>query len=119
MFVGLVPFSAHLLAQYSDTQFGMLVIGLNTALIGLSLYAMRNYVLYSDRIQNNEVTPLSVRHGTIRILVPVVCAIVAMVVSFVSVQVGLILFTLGVIFNFIPQSASILEKVFYRSSVTS
>lgn len=119
MFVGLVPFSSHLLAQYSTTQFGMLVIGLNTALIGLALYAMRNYVIRSDRIQNSEITPLSIRHGTIRILVPVVCALAAMVVSFYNVQTALIFFTLGLMFNFIPQSASIVESLLYRTSVSN
>ncbi len=115
MFVGLVPFSSHLLAQYSNTQFGMLVIGLNTALIGLALYAMRNYVLRSDRIENTEITVISVRHGTIRILVPVICAVAAMIVSFYNVQAALILFTAGLIFNFIPTSAGIVERIFYRA----
>lgn len=113
-FVALVPFSSHFLGRYSDTQLGLLVFGLNTILIGLSLFFMRNYVLDSDSIENAKITARDIRHGTIRIMIPTIFAAGAMVIGLVNIQISLMLFTVAILFNLFPRSADMVDLVMFR-----
>ncbi len=118
-FVALVPFSAHMLGRYSDTQVGVTILGLNTICIGLTLMFMRRYILQSKDIENAEeaTTARNMRHGTIRTLVPVIVSALAIILSFANIQVALLLFTIAVLFNLIPQSASWVDKIFFRNKL--
>jgi len=115
-FVALVPFSTHMLGAYSDTQVGVMTLGINTICIGLALLWMRRYIIQSDDIQNEIqlMTDTTMRHGTIRTLVPVVFAVLAILLSFANIQAALLLFTLAVLFNLIPQSAAIVDRFLFR-----
>src|ERR1035437_6861185 len=99
MLISLIPFSASLLGQYSKNELSVVIFSLHTILIGLTLYWMRRYVLYSEHIKNPEITKREIRGSTIRTLVPVVFALIAILLSFFSTILSLILFTLAVIFN--------------------
>ena len=101
-FVALVPFSSHMLGRYSDTQVGVLILGGNTILIGLSLMLMRRYIIKAKTIDNVEFTSKSLRHGTIRTVFPTICAVLAIALSFANIQVALFIFTIAVLFNLIP-----------------
>ena len=108
-----------MLGRYSDTQVGVTILGLNTICIGLTLMFMRRYILQSKDIENAEeaTTARNMRHGTIRTLVPVIVSALAIVLSFANIQVALLLFTIAVLFNLIPQSASWVDKIFFRSKL--
>src|SRR3989338_7931332 len=82
MLISLVPFSASILGQYSGNQLSIIVFGVHIILIGLTLYWMRRYVLYSDHIKNPEISKREIRGSTIRTLAPVVFAIIAIILSF-------------------------------------
>lgn len=115
MLVSLVPFSASLLGQYSKNQLAISIFGLNIILIGLSLYWMRKYVLYSDHIKNPEITHREILGSTVRTLVPVVFSFIAIILSFWNSTFSLSLFSAAVIFNLLPQSTKLVEKIFnYR-----
>lgn len=112
MFISLVPFSTSLLGKYSQNELAVTIFGIHIILIGLTLYWMRRYVLYSDTIKNPEISAREIHWSTIRTLVPVVFGLIAIPLSFVSPTLSLSLFTLAVIFNLSSWSTKIVEKMF-------
>ncbi len=107
-----VPFSASLIGRFSNNELAIAVFGIHIILIGLTLYWMRNYVLYSEHIKNPEIPSREIHGSTIRTLVPVVFALIAISVSFINTTFSIAFFTLAVIFNLSPWSTRIFEKVF-------
>lgn len=110
LFVGLVPFSSHLLGQYNDIQFSIVFFGINIILIGLSLWAMRRYVIKSNTIQNAPFTKTENEHANMRILLPVVVSLIAIIVSFFNKETALFFFTIAIVFNLSRRST---RYIFY------
>lgn len=98
-FVGLVPFSTHILGAYNETEVAIALFGANIILIGISLWSMRRYVIRSSTIENTPFTKTENEHANIRILLPVLVAIIAIIVSFFHKEVALVFFTIAIIFN--------------------
>lgn len=112
MLISLVPFSASLLGKYSGNQLSVVIFGTHIILIGLTLYWMRGYVLYSEHIQNPDITKHAIRGSTVRTLVPVFFALVAIAISFVDTKLSLVVFTLAVLFNLSATSTRMVERIF-------
>jgi uncharacterized membrane protein len=110
MLISLIPFSANILGQFNKNELSVVIFGIHTILIGLTLYWMRRYVLFSDHIKNPEITRREVRGSTIRTLAPIVFALVAMLLCFYSINLSFTLFTLAVIFNFSSYSTRLFEN---------
>ncbi len=111
MLVSLIPFSASILGEFSKNELSIIIFGAHIILIGLTLYWMRRYVLYSEHIKNPEISHREIRGSTIRTLVPVVFAIIAIPLCFWSINFSLFLFTLAVIFNLSSSSTKMFEKI--------
>jgi uncharacterized membrane protein len=111
MFISLVPFSAGLLGEFNRNELSIIIFGTHIILIGLTLYWMRRYVLYSEYIKNPEIPKRVIRGSTIRTLAPVFFSIVAIPLSFYSIKFSLGLFTLAVIFNLSSYSTLLFEKI--------
>ena len=111
MLISLVPFSASILGQFSRNELSVIIFGVHIVLIGLTLYWMRRYVLYSPHIQNPEISKHEIRGSTVRTLAPVVFALIAIPLSFFSITLSIILFTLAVIFNLSSYSTRLFENV--------
>lgn len=107
-----LPFSASLLGRFSENELAIAVFGAHIILIGLVLYWMRRYVIYSDTIKNPEIPAREIKGSTVRTLVPVVCALVAIPLSFIDTTFSIALFTLAVIFNLTRWSTRLFEKIF-------
>ena len=110
MLISLVPFSASILGQYGKNELSVAIFGAHIILIGLTLYWMRRYVIYSPHIQNPEISAREIRGSTIRTLAPVIFALVAIPLSFINIKLSLTLFTLAVIFNLSSYSTRFFEK---------
>ncbi len=115
MLVSLVPFSSRLLGQFSTNELSVIVFSVHIVLIGLSLYWMRRYVLFSPHIKNPEITKREIRGSTIRILVPVFFALVAIPLCFWSIKISVALLTLSVIFNLSSYSNRLFENILKAS----
>lgn len=98
-FVGLVPFSTHLLGTYNYLDIAVALFATNIILIGLSLFFMRKYVIRSREIETTPFTRTENEHANMRILFPVGAAVVAILVSFLNNHIALFLFTVAVLFN--------------------
>ena len=115
MLISLIPFSASFLGRYSANEISVVLFGTHIILIGLTLYWMRRYVLYSDHIKNPEISHREIRGSTIRTLVPVIFAVIAILVSIVDIKISLAIFTLAVLFNLSATSTRMVEKIFRLS----
>lgn len=111
MLISLVPFSASILGQYPNNQISVIIFGSHIIVTGLTLYWMRRYVLYSPHIKNPEISKREIRGSTIRTLVPVLFAIVAIPLAFWDMKISLTLFTLAVIFNLSSYSTQLFESM--------
>ena len=111
MLISLVPFSASILGLYSHNELSVVIFSVHTILIGLTLYWMRRYVLYSEHIKNPEITKREIRGSTIRTLVPVFFALIAIPFCFYSIKLSIILLTLAVLFNLSSYSTRIFEDI--------
>lgn len=115
MLISLVPFSASLLGEFSENELAVVIFSIHVILIGLTLFWMRRYVLYSENIKNPEITQHEISHSTIRTLVPVFFALIAVPLCFYSIPFALTLLTLAVIFNLSSSSSHLIEKVLGRA----
>lgn len=106
-FVGLTPFSAHFLGTYSTSPVAIIIFALNIFLISMTLYAMRRHVEKSESIENIHISHLENMHAYSRILFPIFCSIVAVIVSFYNTELALFLFTVGILFNVLPGSTRV------------
>ena len=111
MLISLIPFSASILGEFSKNELSVVIFGSHIILIGLSLYWMRNYVLYSPHIKNPEISKHEIRGSTVRTMAPVVFAIIAIPLSFLSIKFSIVLFTLAVIFNLSSYSTKLFEHL--------
>ena len=112
MLISLIPFSASILGVYNKNELAVIIFGVHIILIGLCLFWMRSYVLYSDHIKNPEITHREIRGSTVRTLVPVLFALIAIPLSFYDIRLSLTLFTLTVLFNLSSLSTRMFEKLF-------
>lgn len=110
-FVGLVPFSSHLLGVYHYTEVAIIVFAINIILIGLSLWKMRRYVIKSSDIENAPFTKIENQHANMRILLPVVVSIIAIIVSFFSKEIALSFFTIAILFNLSRHSTTYMSRI--------
>lgn len=110
LFVGIVPFTTSLLGRNSDLELPIILFACNIILIGLSLHLMRDYVFKSPNIQNIEVSRSQINHGTVRMLVPMVFAVIAIPLCFWSKNLALTLLTVAILFNFSSTSTRLLNK---------
>ena len=97
--VGLVPFSSHFLGKYINTQTAVIFFAVNIILIGFSLFAMRRYAIKSQTIENVPFTKTENEHAHMHILFPVISAVLAILLSFISINLAIVLFTLAILFN--------------------
>lgn len=106
-FVALVPFTSHLLGQYPENQATIGIYSLNIVALGLSLFWMRYHILYSQNIENPIFTKREIRNGTVRVILPVVCAVLAFLVSYLNTNLALAILTFAVMYNLFPQSSKL------------
>lgn len=115
MLVSLIPFSSKLLGSFYDNELSTIIFSVHIILIGLTLYWMRRYVLYSTNIENPEITKREIRGSTIRTLVPVFFALVAIPLCFWSINASLTILTFSIIFNLSSSSTRVFESILKKS----
>lgn len=111
LFIILVPFTAGLLGEYTYNQAAIIIYGTNVILIGLTLFFMRRFIEDHPNIDTEELHRDEKVSGYVRILFPVVTALIAICVSFVNPFVSIVLFAAGIIFNLVPASTNIIHRM--------
>ena len=108
-FIGLLPFTTHLLGRYNYTQLAIIIYGLNIMLTGFSLYNLKKHIFTANRHEDVQPTPKSIRHSNIRLMVPVFCSIIGIGLCFINTNISMIVFTLLIIFNVTTTGADLVD----------
>ncbi|MCI0619697.1 DUF1211 domain-containing protein [Candidatus Wolfebacteria bacterium] len=109
IFVALVPFTAELLGLYSMTQLAIAFYSTNIILIGFTIWWMRKHILFTDHVKSIPLDEVALRHGAVRTLLPPLFAAIAILVSFWSPYVSLLLLTMAVAFNLFRESTKVTD----------
>lgn len=88
MFISLLPFSSAFLGRYPDEQIASLVYGINLCAVGLMSYAGWRYASSHHRLTTHRISDAMIHSVNRRILVAPIAAIVAMILSFISVPLS-------------------------------
>ena len=111
-FLAFIPFSAHLLGEYQYLKLPVLLYGANVLLIGIIASFILHYAIYSHDIDTSHLDERLVAQARVRsLLTPISTAIGIAVLNF-STPAALILFTFPIIFNLIPGSLGLMERIF-------
>ena len=108
-FIGLIPFTTHLLGRYNYTKLAIFLYGLNIILSGISLFNMKKYILKYNLHEDIQMTPKSIRHSNIRLLVPVCCSIISISLSLISTNISMAVFTLLILFCLTQRGADFVD----------
>jgi uncharacterized membrane protein len=110
-FIILVPFTAGLLGEYTYNQAAIIIYGINVILIGMTLFFMRRYIEDHPKIDTVELHIDEKVSGYVRILFPVVTALLGVALSFWNPVVSIVLFASGIIFNLVPASTNVIHQL--------
>lgn len=111
LFITTIPFSAHFLGTYSDTPLSIIIYGGNVIAIGVVLLLMRLHIEKSPKIETVALPINEWRSGYIRILMPILSALIAIIVSFINTELSISIFIFAILFNLIPASSNIIYFV--------
>lgn len=110
-FVALIPASSRILGSHSYSKLAIIIYATNIIFISLTLLWMRTYVLKSGHIEHGFVTASERRRGVIRVLVPMICAVIAIVISFYSTYLSFFILTFAIVFNLLSKSTKLVDKM--------
>ena len=114
MLLTFIPFSAHLLGQYSRNEIAIFLYALNIIGIGLALFAMLRIVIRDKELAHEQISRRLIIQGTIRVLLPPTFAFLAIFVAYFSIPASLFLFAFPVIFNVIPGTLDFFERLLLK-----
>ena len=110
-FIILVPFTAGLLGEYTYNHAAIIIYGINVILIGMTLFFMRRYIEDHPNIETADLHIDEKVSGYVRILFPVVTALLGVALAFWNPIVSLVLFASGIIFNLVPASTNVIHRL--------
>lgn len=108
-FIGLIPFTTHLIGRYNYTTLAIFWYGLNIILIGISLLNLKRHILKYNIHEDIKPTRKSIRHSNIRLLVPVICSIISIGLSFINTNLSMAVFTLLILFSLTQRGADFVD----------
>ncbi len=113
MFIAFVPFSANLLGMYSGHKPAAIIYGLNLLCIMLIATAMMRYIHKRPELQvEDSLTPREFKQAAFRGGLSISCYLIGMVCSFIFVPLAVFFYVFPVIFNIIPGTLNMAERIF-------
>ncbi|MFZ1626220.1 MAG: TMEM175 family protein [Candidatus Moraniibacteriota bacterium] len=101
-FVSLIPFSAHFLGSYPDSELAVLVYGCNVFLLGAASTAVLQYAIHSEEIDTSHITQRILAQARIRsYLIPAMTLIGIIAIPF-SLSFALFCYAFPILFNIVP-----------------
>jgi uncharacterized membrane protein len=116
-FVVLIPFSTKILANYHTDQLAVMVFGLNLVICLGILYIHWKYATRNERLVDQEINGHIVKLIGARILSVLGVIIVALAISFFSVEISITLLLLAQFSSFIPTQT--IDKLFHLKGLNS
>lgn len=113
LLIGLVPFTTHLLGSYPRTQLAIIIYALNIIFLSSTLAITRLYIEKADSIEHDPRTRDQRINAYIRMSIIIICATLAIPLSFVYTWLGFGLVLLAIAFNLLNNAADIIRKVLH------
>lgn len=108
LFITLIPFSSQLLGKYSDVSAAIAVYGANVIAIGVTLLLMRMHIERSRKIDTAPISRDEWRSGYIRIVLPIISAVIGIIVGFYNPSLSIGIFIFSILFNLVPFSSNLI-----------
>ena len=102
MFIALIPFSTSVLGEYPDQQISGLIYGVNLTICVFWDYFHWWYATKDHRLVDSDLDPISITVLSRRILVGIIIFLIATAVSFININLSLILYIGAPLYYFIP-----------------
>ena len=110
-FVALIPFSAHLLGEYSTSRLAIFLYGLNVFIIGILAWIVLRYALNSKEIDTDHLSRRLLVQAQIRSALTPACTVLGMLAVWINIPLALFLYTFPIAFNIIPGLLDRLERL--------
>jgi len=112
-FVAFVPFSASFIARYHSHQAAAILYGIDIFMIVLLAASMIGYLKrHPEEMLSDSVTQRLMNQATFRSNLSLFSYLIGLAASFVSVPLALFFYAFPTIFNIIPGSLDLAERVF-------
>ncbi|MBC7472270.1 MAG: DUF1211 domain-containing protein [candidate division SR1 bacterium] len=116
-FLSLIPFSSHLLGQYTQSRVAVAVYSLNIAIMAGLNWWIREYVYSNPKIENPKfqevmVTRKDLVYGTVRVWVGFAGSILAVAVALISTYISLFVLILQAFVLIVPGMIGLVTKLF-------
>ena len=92
MFIAFVPFSTSLIGEYRDQQISVIIYGVNISIVGFWEYIRWRYSTKDHCLVDSDLDSRLITLESRRFLLGPTIYLIAVVISFVSTQVSLVLF---------------------------
>lgn len=116
-FLSLVPFSSHLLGQYTQSRVAVAVYSLNIAIVAGLNWWIREYVYSNPKIENPTfqevmVTRKDLVYGTVRVWIGFAGSILAVAVALISTYLSLFVLISQAFILIVPGMVGIFTRLF-------
>lgn len=112
MFVVFVPFTASLWGQYSTHQPAVILYGLNIFIIVCISIWMGAYIRKTPELSHDDINSRMIKQGQFRARITLTSYALGIILSFVHPLLAGAFYLLPVLFNIIPGSLNLMERMF-------
>ena len=112
MFVVLIPFSAQLISTYPTYQSAAVIYGVNIFAIVLLSTAMMRYMRFHPELMHQDLSQRLLNQASFRARISILSYILGIGASFFSTSAAIFLYAFPVIFNIIPGTLDLAERIF-------
>jgi uncharacterized membrane protein len=115
-FLSLIPFSSHLLGQYTQSRVAVAVYSLNIAIMAGLNWLIREYEYSNPDIENPnfqevKVTRIDLVHGTMRVWIGFAGSVLAVAFAFLSTYLSLLILILQAFILIVPGMVSLVTRL--------
>lgn len=112
-FVAFVPFSSDLIGRYYTHQPAAIIYGLNIFIIVALSSRMVTYIKsHSGELLNEHIPRRTINQARFRSRLSLFCYVAGLLISFLNVPAALLFFAFPIMFNIVPGSLDVTERLF-------
>jgi uncharacterized membrane protein len=102
MFIAFIPFSTALLGEYTDQQISVVIYGINIAIVAFWAYMQWWYATKDRNLVHSDLDPTFIKIMSRRSLVGPIIYLIAVALSYVSLEVSLVLYITIPVYYLVP-----------------
>jgi uncharacterized membrane protein len=102
MFIAFIPFSTALLGEYTDQQISVVIYGINIAIVAFWASMQWWYAAKDRNLVHSDLDPTFIKIMSRRSLVGPIIYLIAVALSYVSLEVSLVLYITIPVYYLVP-----------------